>query len=334
VANILVTGGAGFMGSWLVDILLDKKHNVINVDDLSGGFRRNINKHSTFYKIDLRNKEKVNKLFLENEIDIVYHLAAYAAEGQSVFTPIAINESITIPMDNLLVASVNTNVKKFIFASSMSVYGTQRLPFNEKYLRSPEDPYGIAKAYCENMLENFYDAHGLNYTIIRPHNVYGPRQNIYDAYRNVLGIWMNRILRGKPPIIYGDGEQKRAFSYVEDSMISFANAGFLKKSDAEIINLGSPEIVTINKACRLVLDAMGSDLEPIYMKGRPQEVKYAYSTTKKSEELLNHKNMHSLKEGLEEMVEWVNKVGCKEPIYGLPLEILKNAPEVWVKKMM
>jgi UDP-glucose 4-epimerase len=332
MSKILVTGGAGFMGSWLVDELLERGHDVTSVDDLSGGYLRNVNKDCKFVRGDVRNTKLVNRLAKGK--DVIFHLAAYAAEGQSVFSPISINEINLVPMNNLLVAAVNNNVEKIVFTSSMAVYGSQKPPFDESMPRLPEDPYGAAKTYCETMLEVFHSAHGLRYTIIRPHNVYGPRQNIYDPYRNVLGIWMNRVMKGKPPIIYGDGKQTRAFSYIENTTKAIANAGFFRRSDSQIINVGDPKPISVNDACDTLLEIMNSRLKPIYVKARPQEVKHAYSTTKKSERLLGYRHTHDLSEGLTLMEKWARKMGPKKPTYVLPLEIKKGAPEVWRARSM
>ena len=262
--NILVTGGAGFMGAWLVDELLTRGHTVTSIDDLSGGYMRNVNKECNFVRGDLRDTALVNKVM--KGIDIVYHLAAYAAEGQSVFSPIAINDININPMNHLLVAAINNGVGRFVFTSSMAVYGNQKAPFSEDMPRLPEDPYGAGKAYCENMLEIFQAAYGLDYTIIRPHNVYGPKQNIADPFRNVLGIWINRLISNRHPIIYGSGEQVRAFSYIEESTKAIANAGFFEKAVNQIINVGSPEKVTINDACskvlRIMLPSTGRSMSP------------------------------------------------------------------------
>lgn len=330
--NILVTGGAGFMGSWLVDELLQRGHNVTSVDDLSGGYMRNVNKECNFIKGDLRDTALVNRVM--KGIDIVYHLAAYAAEGQSVFSPIEINDINIKPMNNLLVAAVNNGIGRFVFTSSMAVYGNQKAPFSEDMPRRPEDPYGAGKAYCENMLEIFQAAHGLDFTIIRPHNVYGPKQNIADPFRNVLGIWINRLMGNRHPIIYGSGEQVRAFSYIEESTKAIANAGFFEKARNQIINVGSPEKVTINDACSQVLRIMASEQRPEHVPPRPQEVALAYSTTEKSERLLDYRNTHSLEEGISEMVLWAREIGAQEPTYKVPLEITRSAPEVWVRKTM
>lgn len=332
--KVLVTGGAGFMGSWLVDELLKRGHSVVSIDDLSGGFSANVNENCKFVKMDLRDTKKVMKIVKDEDVEIIYHLAAYAAEGQSIFSPIQINDINITPMNNLLVATVNNDVKKFVFTSSMAVYGDQKPPFSEDMPRIPEDPYGCGKAYCERMSEIFSEIYGFDYTILRPHNVYGPRQNISDPYRNVLGIWINRIMRGKPPYIYGDGEQTRAFSYIEDVTPAVANAGLYKKSNGQIINVGSKEVVTINEACKLVLETMGSDLKPIYLEERPGEVKHAYCTTKKSEKLLDYKTEHKLKDGIKKMIEWAQKVGPQKPAYRLPLEITKKVLRIWKEKLI
>jgi UDP-glucose 4-epimerase len=331
---MLVTGGAGFIGSWLVDELLRRGHYVVCLDDLSGGFLKNVNKDCKFVKVDLRNSEKLAKIVKDENIDVIYHLAAYAAEGQSIFSPIEINDINVKPMNNLLVAAVNNGVQKFVFTSSMAVYGRQTPPFNEDLLGIPEDPYGVGKQYCERMLKIISKIYGVDYTILRPHNVYGPRQNISDPYRNVLGIWINRIMRGRPPYIYGDGEQTRAFSYIEDVAPAVANAGFYTKATNTIINVGSGEVISINDACRIVLDTMHSDLEPIHASERPGEVKHAYCTCDKAEALLDYKTSTKLKVGIQKMVNWAKEVGPQEPTYRLPLEITKNAPLVWTEQLI
>src|SRR3989475_8254819 len=163
-------------------------------------------------------------------------------------------------MNNLLVEAINSGVESFFLPWPRVVDGVKKPPFREDLPREPEDPYGAAKAYCETMLEIFARTYGLHYTILRPHNVYGPRQNTADPYRNVLGIWINRILRNKPPLIYGRGNQTRAFSYVEDVTPAIANAAFHEKANRQTINVGTHEVTAINDACQGLLDIMGSGL--------------------------------------------------------------------------
>lgn len=229
---------------------------------------------------------------------------------------------------------VERNGTFFFSGNSMAVYGDQTPPFDESLPRRPEDPYGAAKSYCENVLEIFARIHGFEHVIIRPHNVYGARQNVADPYRNVLGIWINRILRRKPPIIYGDGEQSRAFSYIEDVTPAIANAGFTPKAKGQIINVGSDEAVSIRKACGLLLQVMGSEFKPTFQDARPGEVKHAFCTIQKSIDLLGYETQHSLKDGLTKMVAWARHVGPQQPTYTLPLEITRGAPKVWVERSM
>lgn len=332
MVNCLVTGGAGFMGSWLVDYLLEKGHQVTSVDDLSGGYMRNVNPKANFIKMDLRDNKRVDEIVKGH--DVIYHLAAYAAEGQSVFSPIEINDINIRPMNNLLVAAINHDVKRFVFTSSMAVYGSQTPPFDEKMKAEPEDPYGCGKHYCEDMLKVFSNAYGLEYVIIRPHNVYGARQNIADPYRNVLGIWINQIMRNKPPYIYGDGEQTRAFSYIEDITPSILNAGLYDKAKSHIINVGSDEVISINDAAKLILDVTGSNLKPVHVGDRPCEVKHAHCTIDKSQNLLDYKTTHSLREGVQKMYQWCKELGPQEPTYRVPIEVNKNVPAVWRDKLI
>jgi UDP-glucose 4-epimerase len=331
--RILVTGGAGFMGSWLADELLSRGHEVTCIDNLSGGRIENINPKCRFVRGDIRDPQVTDSVV--NGVDIIFHLAAYAAEGQSVFSPIGVNEINLVPMNNLLVSAVNHGVERFVFTSSMAVYGNQSPPFNESLFRKPDDPYGAAKTYCETMLEIFEHVHGLEYVIIRPHNVYGPRQNIADPYRNVLGIWINRIMRGRQPLIYGDGQQERAFSYIEDVTPAIANAGFYEKAKGQIINVGSEEVVTINEACENLLELMNrSHMKAQHIPPRPSEVKFAYCTIEKSMTFLDYQTRHKLRDGLKKMIQWATERGEQEPTYTLPLEITKNAPRVWIERSM
>lgn len=327
--RILVTGCAGFMGSHLVDELISRGHQVTGIDDLSGGFMENVNSECDFYNFDLRKEEEIDAAVKGQ--DAIFHLAAYAAEGQSVFSPKAINDRNIRPMNNLLTAAVNHGVEDFIFTSSMAVYGEQEPPFDEMMDKRPVDPYGCGKAYCEDMLRIFSETYHFRSAIIRPHNVYGQRQNIADPYRNVLGIWMNLILRGRPPYIYGDGEQVRAFSFIEDITPPLANA---LDHRSTLINLGGATTCTINEACRTLLKVMGSDLEPVYLEARPREVKVAYCTTARSKAALGYQERHTLEQGLTKMYEWVKSIGPQKPSYRIPLEIIKHAPKVWREQMI
>src|SRR3989338_558450 len=246
--RILVTGAAGFMGSHLVDALVAMGHEVHGADDLSGGSMRNVNEKSFFKKIDLRERDLTAKYVESIRPEMIFHLAADATEGRSQFTPLQCTERNYLAHLNTLIPAVRCgSLKKLVLTSSMSVYGAQKTPFSEDMPRLPEDVYGVAKASMERSTEILSEVHGFDYVIIRPHNVYGARQNLADPYRNVIGIFINCLLNNKNFYIYGDGEQKRAFSYIEDFTPYIVRAGFLKEAEGEIFNIGPVEEITIKK---------------------------------------------------------------------------------------
>ncbi len=327
--NILVTGGAGFIGSHLVDGLIDKGHKVTILDDLSGGLETNINQEAKFVKGSITNRDLVENII--QDTNIVYHLAAYAAEGLSHYVRTYNYMNNLIGSVNLINAAVKHNIERFVFTSSMAIYGSGNPPFDEKDTPHPEDPYGLAKVTVENDLRIAKEMFGLDFVIIRPHNFYGERQFLGDPYRNVIGIWMNRIMQNKSPLIYGNGEQTRAFSYVKDAIPSLIQAGFKKETRGEIINLGSSSTnaITLNELADKVLRAMDSELKPTHVSQR-HEVKHAYSTTKKSEELLDFKDDTSLVDGLAKMASWAKTVGPMDPIIWETYELTKGLPDFWV----
>ena len=286
--KILVTGVAGLLGSRLADwIIKNTDYKVIGVDDLSGGYIENVPEEVELYKFDLKELDRVKDLFKAHRPEIVYHFAAYAAEGLSPFIRKFNYENNLISSTNLITCSIEYDIKRFVFASSMSVYGNKyKPPFHEDLQQCPIDPYGIAKFGVEQDLKIAYEQHGLPYTIVRPHNFYGQNQNIWDKYRNVLGIWMYQIINDMQPTIFGDGEQKRAFSYVDDSLVPFWNASQRDECIGEIINLGGIKEYTINEACDILLKVTGTPLTKNYLEAR-HEAKHAWSTWEKSVKLLD-----------------------------------------------
>ena len=226
--RIVVTGAAGFMGGHLVDALVKKGTDTIfAVDDLSGGYQSNVHKKAGFSNLYLRDRKKTEQYIEEVKPDLVYHLAADATEGRSQFTPLSATERNYLAFMYLLVPAIRSGVKKIVVTSSMSVYGAQKPPFSEDMKKRPEDIYGIGKAAMEDAVGVLAKVHGFDYTIIRPHNVYGPRQNLADPYRNVIAIFINCILNNKNFYIYGDGEQKRAFTYIDDFTPYILNSLFI-----------------------------------------------------------------------------------------------------------
>lgn len=330
--KILITGVAGLLGSRLADWILENTtHEVIGIDDLSGGYIENVNKRVRFYKFDLASLDSVVDVFEREKPDIVYHFAAYAAEGLSPFMRKYNYENNLISSANLVTSSIKTGVKRFVFASSMSVYGNKyEPPFSEDLQQCPIDPYGVAKFSVEQELKIAYDQHGLEYTIIRPHNFYGVNQNIWDKYRNVLGIWMYQIINDIPPTIFGDGEQRRAFSYVDDSLEPFWNASQNDKCIGEIINLGGIKDCSINEACDTLIKVAGTDLKPQYLEQR-HETKYAWSTWQKSVDLLNFQHKTGLEDGLRKMWEWALQQPNRQRKVWKNYELTKGIYEFWKK---
>jgi UDP-glucose 4-epimerase len=328
--KILITGVAGLLGSRLADwIINNTSYEVIGIDDLSGGYESNIPQGVKLYKFDLKDLKKLNEVFEQENPSIVYHFAAYAAEGLSPFIRKFNYENNLISSTNLITCSIKYNIKRFVFASSMSVYGNKyKPPFDESLQQCPIDPYGIAKFSVEQDLKVAYEQHGLNYTIVRPHNFYGRNQNIWDKYRNVLGIWMYQIMNDMPPTIFGDGEQVRAFSYVDDSIIPFWNASQRDECIDEIINLGGIKEYTINEACTTLLKVTNSDLKPKYLEGR-HEAKHAWSTWDKSVELLDFQHKIDLEEGLTKMWKWAQTQPMRKRFFWGEYELEKGIYDFW-----
>lgn len=327
MVKVLVTGGAGFIGSHVVDYLIERGHEVTVLDDLSGGLIENVNPKAKFVKGSITDKKIVEEVTKGKEV--VYHIAAYAAEGLSHFIRNYNYNNNLIGSLNLINAAIKNSVKTFLFTSSLAVYGSGKPPFDESHALVPEDPYGVAKMAVEQDLKCAKEIFGMDYIIIRPHNVYGERQFLGDPYRNVMGIFMNRIMQGKAPLIFGDGEQTRAFSYVGDIAPCIAEAPFIEKAKNHIINLGAAKPYTVKQLAKEVLKAMDSELEVKHVAPR-HEVKYAHCTTKKSEELLGFKDKTQLEEGIKRMAEWARKVGPMEPIVWEGYEITNKLPDYWV----
>ena len=328
--KILITGVGGLLGSRLADWIINNTDNqVVGIDDFSGGYIENVNKKIIFYKFNLTNLDKLYNVFKKEKIEIVYHFAAYAAEGLSPFIRKFNYENNVIASSNLITCSIEHNIKRFVFASSMAVYGDKyEPPFDENLLQSPIDPYGVAKYAVEMDLKIASNQHSLNYTIVRPHNFYGINQNIWDKYRNVLGIWMYQIINNQQPTIFGDGLQKRAFSYVDDSVVPFWNASQKENCIGEIINLGGIKEYSINDACNILINITGKNLKPLYLEAR-HETKYAWATWKKSTDLLDFKHNVDLEEGVTKMWKWAQKQPNRERYVWPKYELNKGIYNYW-----
>ena len=330
--KIVVTGAAGFLGSHLSESLSKLGHEVIGVDNMIGGYEDNVPKNIKFFKYDCCDFEKMHKIM--EKVDVVYHCAATAHEGLSVFSPYEITKNVYLASVSVFTAAINNKAKRIVFCSSMARYGNQTVPFKESMEPIPVDPYGIAKVAAEKVLINLCELNNIEWVIAVPHNIIGPKQRYDDPFRNVVSIMINRMLQDQAPIIFGDGNQKRCFSYVDDCLACLIP--MLDKSNvvSQIINIGpDEEFVTINKIAELCSNVTGSNFQPIYKKIRPREVKHATCSADKARKLLNYQTKTDLLSGIKKTFEYIKKRGPKPFNYHINLEINNSlTPEVWSKK--
>ena len=330
--KIYITGIAGFLGSHLAKRMLELGHHVRGNDNMIGGYLENIPPNVQFDKTDCCDYENMTKNLKNYEI--VYHCAATAHEGLSVFSPNFITKNIYQASVSVITASIINNVRKFIYCSSMARYGNQKTPYYEDMLPEPDDPYGIAKVAGENTLKLLADQHEMNYNIAVPHNIVGPNQKYDDPFRNVMSIFINRNLQHKPAIIYGDGNQKRCFSYIDDAIYCLEKLALDNNINKEIINIGpDEETISIKELANLISHETGFNGNPIYVDPRPREIMEATCNSDKARNLLGYKTKTSLKQAINLTTQFIKKRGVKEFEYHLPIEINnKFTPETWTKK--
>ncbi len=328
MAKALVTGGAGFMGSHVVRELVELGHEVVALDDLSGGFRENVDPRVRLVVGSVVDEKLVVDLFRAERFDYVYHLAAYAAEGLSHFIRRFNYENNILGSVTLINAAVNHDVRCFVYTSSIAVYGSNQLPMHEKLIPQPEDPYGIAKLAVELDLKAARRLFGLPFVIFRPHNVYGEHQNIGDPYRNVVGIFMNQIMQGKPMTIFGDGNQTRAFTYIGDVAPLIARAPFVPESHGEIFNIGADTPCTVNELASVIANAFGVTPRFEYFPAR-EEVLHAFADHTKAKQIFNRHRQTSLEEGIRRMAHWARNVGARASAGFKQTEVSKNMPVGW-----
>jgi UDP-glucose 4-epimerase len=324
----LVTGGAGFIGAHVAEKLLSLGHKVVILDDLSGGFVDNVPKEAEFIQGTILDVHLIENLFSKYKFDYVYHLAAYAAEGLSHFIRRFNYNNNVIGSINLINASINHKVKCFVFTSSIAVYGAGQTPMTEEMTPQPEDPYGIAKLAVEQDLRSAHEMFGLDYIIFRPHNVYGEKQNIGDKYRNVVGIFMNQLLKGEPMTIFGDGEQQRAFTHVDDVAPIIANSVNVDKAKNQVFNVGADVPFTVNTLAKVISASLGKECKVKHLDPR-NEVKHAYSDHSKVERIFGAQQKTSLEDGIRGMAEWVKSHGSRESSAFKGIEIMRNLPPSW-----
>jgi len=321
----LVTGGAGFIGAHVTRELLKLHHQVIVLDDLSGGFKENVPEGVVFIEGSITDEKIVASIFEKYQFDYVYHLAAYAAEGLSHFIRKFNYNNNLIGSIHLINESIKSKVKCFVFTSSIAVYGKGQLPMREDMMPAPEDPYGISKLAVELDLKSAHDMFGMNYVIFRPHNVYGEFQNIGDKYRNVVGIFMNQLMQGKALSIFGDGTQTRAFSYIGDIAPHIANCVNIIEAYNEVFNIGADQEYTVKELAEEVCEIMGKSGQLQFLDAR-NEVMHAYADHSKAQSIFPQIKNTSLKDGLSAMAKWALSAGQRESQKFDQIEITKLPP--------
>jgi UDP-glucose 4-epimerase len=327
--KILITGVAGLLGSRLSDYIIENHTNVyiVGIDDMSGGYKENVNSKVELWEMNLVNGN-VEECFERHQFDYVYHFAAYAAEGLSPFIRTYNYQNNLVATSRIITQCIKHNVKRLVFTSTLAVYGHQDGNiFDEKLVPKPIDPYGVAKYGCEMDIQIAGEQHGLDWCIIRPHNVYGVKQNVWDKYRNVLGIWMYQHTINEPMTIFGDGTQTRAFSYIDDSLEPLWKASQDKRASKEIINLGGIKEYSIIEANEILREVVGGG-EVKYFEGR-HEVKNSVPTWQKSIDLLDFEHKTDLKEGLTKMWGWVKTQPIRERFVWPFYELDKGIYSFW-----
>jgi UDP-glucose 4-epimerase len=318
--KVFVSGVAGFLGSHLADAFTHRGDDVVGCDNMIGGDLQNLPEGIRFEQADCGDIDDMKRLL--TGVDLVYHCAAIATEGLSVFSPAIIAKHVYENTAGLLAAAASKRVKRFVYCSSMARYGHGKPPFREDQPADPVDPYGIAKYAGELLVRNVAQTHGFEHVIAVPHNIIGPKQKYDDPYRNVASIMINRMLQGKQPIIYGDGEQSRSFSFVQDCVDPLLAMATKPGLSGEVINIGpDEEVTTINELARTIADILKFKLQPIYVADRPQEVRSATCSADKARKLLGYRTKVSLAEGLQSMVQWIRAHGPRPFEYHLPIEI-------------
>jgi len=331
--HIFITGIAGFLGSNLADFYLKKGYKVSGNDNLIGGEIQNVDPKVNFYQYDCENLNKNVKYF--KDVDVVIHAAAFAHEGLSVFSPYLITRNVFSGSIAVFTAAIKQNVKRIVYCSSMARYGDIQQPFKETDIPNPVDPYGISKLSAEMVLKNLSETHGIEYNIAVPHNIIGPKQKYDDPFRNVAAIMINLMLQNRKPIIYGDGEQTRSFSDVNDCVFCIDKLATDKNIVSEIFNIGPDEnYITINELFKKISNIIKFNKEPLYFKDRPNEIKYSNCSADKARKRLGYKTKFDVDTSLKNMFEFIKEKGPKRFIYNYDIEINnEKTPETWSKKI-
>lgn len=330
--HIFITGVAGFLGSNLADFYIKKKYKVSGNDTLVGGDIKNVNKKVNFYNTECENLEAMTKIM--KNVDLVCHAAAFAHEGLSTFSPTLITSNNIVGSTSVFTAAIRNKVKRIVYCSSMARYGNIAIPFMESEDANPVDPYGVSKYAAEKILKILSETHGIEYNIAVPHNIIGPKQKYDDPFRNVASIMINLMLQNRSPIIYGDGNQKRCFSDVEDCIRCIDKMLLDKKIVGEIINIGPDEnYITINDLFKIISNKLRFNKSPVYVQDRPNEVKYATCSSDKARKLLGYKTKFTLDQSIDKLIKYIKKSGAKKFSYNYSIEINnEKTPQTWLGK--
>ena len=332
--KIFITGIAGFLGANLAEYYLSKKHKVSGCDNLIGGTLDNIDVNKiNFFKADCENLDEMTKII--KDVDVVVHSAAYPHEGLSSFSPYLICKSNYIGSISVFTAAIQNNVKRVVFCSSMARYGDVETPFFEEQKVRPVDPYGVSKLAAENTLKILADTHDIEYNIAVPHNIIGPKQKYDDPYRNVVSIMTNLILQNRRPIIYGDGEQTRSFSDIDDCIFCLDKLITDKNINKETFNIGpDEEKITINELYKILSNKLKYNEPAVHVLDRPNEVKHAICSANKARKYLGYKTSVTLDESIQKVIDFIKSKGAKKFTYNYRLEINnEKTPETWKKKV-
>ena len=332
--HIFITGIAGFLGSNLAEYYLKKNFKVSGCDNLVGGSLDNIDQNKiNFFKANCEDFEMMKKI--TKNVDILCHAAAYAHEGLSSFSPVLISSNNVTGSVSVFTAAIVNKVKRIVYCSSMARYGNIKIPFKEEDEPKPVDPYGVSKVAAENILKILSKTHNIEYNIAVPHNIIGPKQKYDDPFRNVVSIMINLMLQKKSPIIYGDGTQKRTFSDIDDCIYCLDKLLTDPQIVSQTVNIGpDEEYISINQLYYLLSNKLKFNLEPKYLKDRPNEVKEANCSADKARKVLGYKTSVSLDESLNKIINYIKEKGPKNFQYNYPLEINnEKTPTAWKEKL-
>ena len=334
--KVLITGIAGFLGSHIADSLISAGHTVIGIDNLIGGFINNVNKNCKLHIIDCQDYNNLMHI-MDEDIDVVFHAACTPYDGFASCSPFLVSSNTYNASASIFSLSIRKSIKKIVYCSSMARYGYQKkIPFLEDMQCNPNNPYAISKYASELLLKNLCETYNTNYIILVPHNIYGPKQKFNDPYRNVISIMINRILLNKPPIIYGNGEQVRCFSYISDIVPLIVKCITTDVANNTTINIGPDDnFITINQLVKTISEIMGIYYPPVYYNDRPNEIPIAYCSAEKSRELLGYKTNCSLEYGIEKTVEYIKNNGPLQFDYKFDVEIYSTiTPTTWRHKLI